>query len=149
MQAFDVFTEMLRSDVPKDEPRELIGCLWVDRRKPDKSVRWRLVCRGFREEIHDQDDIYASTPTLSSLKVILADALSRNRSIYTGDISVAFLHADVTKTTYVKPPHDYVPSITVPQGDRVLWQLNRAMYGLRSAPRSWQDHLVEAITTPS
>ena len=29
----------------------------------------------------------------------------------------------------------------------VLWRLKKAMYGLKSAPREWQDHLAEILAT--
>ena len=40
---------------------------------------------------------------------------------------------------FVWPPREYYPS-----GD-VLWRLKRAMYGLRTAPRSWQDHFASVL----
>ena len=54
----------------------------------------------------------------------------------TGDISTAFLHAPITKEeeVYVTPPPEYYPN-----GD-TLWKLKRAMYGLRTSPKAWQDH---------
>ena len=54
---------------------------------------------------------------------MLLGALNRNRSIYTGDISTAFLHADVIKEMLIKPPNDFTPAITVPRGDQIIWKL--------------------------
>ena len=39
------------------------------------------------------------------------------------------------------PPHEFYD-----QGS-VLWKLKKARYGLRTAPRAWQDHLAELLHT--
>ena len=45
----------------------------------------------------DQDDVFASTPTLVTLRVLLLMTLSRCWTATTCDISTAFLHAPMTK----------------------------------------------------
>ena len=127
MTEFNVYAEILKSELSKDQVREIIDCRWVDRLKPDGTIRCRLVCRGFKEEINSVDDVYASTPTLSRLKIVLIDALNRNRVIYTGDISTAFLHAEMLKEILIKPPSDFIPARTAPRGDSVIWKLLKAM----------------------
>ena len=57
--------------------------------------------------------------------------------MYVGDVNTAFLHAPVVQETLVKPPADYVSS----DGSIDLWKLKKALYGLKSAPKSWQVHL--------
>ena len=42
---------------------------------------------------------------------------------------------------YVVPPQEFYD-----QGS-VLWKLKKALYGLRTAPRAWQDHLAELLYT--
>ena len=105
----------------------------------------RLVCRGFNEPVYDKDETYASTPGITSLKLVLNHALNKGHKVYVGDISTAFLHADVKGTVYVRPPPDYVPKKNVKAGDEVLWKLKKAMYGLKSAPKSWQTHFVSVL----
>jgi hypothetical protein len=85
--------------------------------------------------------VYAATPTFSTLKLILAHALNNDFSMYIGDVSTAFLHASVIQPTYVSPPEDYQTD----SKENVVWKLKRAMYGLKSAPKSWQEHLKEVL----
>ena len=101
--------------------------------------------KGYDEVISEFTDTFAATPTLSTLKMLIAIAISKGYHIYLGDISVAFLHAPVIQTIYVMPPPDYESEIHVPQGDRVIWKLLKALYGLKTAPKSWQIHIVSVL----
>ena len=47
MVNFDVFTEVAVTQLNQDQLSSAISCKWVKTRKPDGSVRCRLVCRGF------------------------------------------------------------------------------------------------------
>ena len=143
MQDFKVFESIYRDDLSSDQQRALITSRWVHRRKADNFVRSRLVCRGFNEQIVDKDDIYAGTPMLSSFRCLLTLSMSRGWEMYTGDVSTAFLHADVRDDgIHVEPPTgEDVDS----NGRRIVWKLRKAMYGLRSAPRSWQDHFAGVV----
>ena len=85
--------------------------------------------------------MYAATPTFSTFQLILAHALSSDFSMYIGDVSTAFLHASVFQPTYVSPPEDYQTD----SKEKVVWKLKRAMYGLKPAPKSWQEHLKEVL----
>ena len=57
----------------------------------------------------------------------------------TGDISTAFLHADIRETVYVRPPSEV-------QTDGKVWRLLKALYGLKSSPKTWSDHLASLLT---
>ena len=60
------------------------------------------------------------------------------------DISATFLHALITgEDIFVIPPLDFYPH------GGVLWKLRRALYGLRNAPRLWQDHFKRMKSDPN
>ena len=61
--------------------------------------------------------------------------------MYGGDVCTAFLHALIDTTLFVIPPKEYYPR------GGVLWKLKKAMYGLKSAPKDWQDHFALILTT--
>ena len=125
-----------------DKKKKIIDSRWDIKRKPDGTVKTRLVCRGFNEEIESKDDIYAAAPSLSTCKLLLNHGLNRNHVMYFGDINAAFLHAPVVQETLVKPPADFISS----DGSVVIWKLKKALYGLKSAPKSWQAHLTGQLT---
>ena len=96
----------------------------------------RLVVQGCFQDSSsiDVDSIYASTPSLVTLRLLLVMALARSWEISLADISTAFLHASIEEPVFVWPPSEYYPQANG------LWTLNRAMYGLRQSPKRWQDH---------
>jgi hypothetical protein len=62
----------------------------------------------------------------------------------TGDVSTSFLHAPVTTSPdeediYIVPPVEYYP------GKDVLWRLHKALYGLRTSPKAWQEHFAQEL----
>ena len=142
MKDFKVFKEVQRSSLTPDQQRSILTSRWVHRWKGDE-VRSRLVARGYDQHIKDLDDVYASTPILVSLRLLLAVSLSCDWSIVSADVSTAFLHAELRSDVpiFMMPPSEFYPDA----GKNVLWQLQRAMYGLRSAPRDWQDHFASTL----
>ena len=75
MKDFKVFQEAQRSSLTTDQQRSILTSRWVHRWKGDE-VRSRLVARGYGQHIKDLDDVYASTPILVSLRLLLAISLS-------------------------------------------------------------------------
>ena len=135
-----VFEEIIIDQATPEELDNIIGSKWVHRDKGEE-VRCRIVGLGYDENIKDEDNIYASTPLFAILRVILAIALAMNWMIKVGDISTAFLRAFVALATGIllRPPKEFCP-----QGN-ILWRLKKAMYGLKSSPKAWQDHLANIL----
>ena len=64
-------------------------------------------------------------------------------TIQAGDVSTAFLHAPAaTDNLYMWPPPALYPS---GHNTTTVWKLNKAIYGLRSSPKSWQDHFAQVL----
>ena len=89
----------------------MIDTKWVHRWK-GLELKSRLCARGFTQIIEDADTIYASTPSLVTMKVLLSLAIALNWDITSGDVSTAFLHAPLgdDELIYVKPPAEYYPT---------------------------------------
>ena len=138
MRSCDVFTEIPLSQLLASEKKGLIDSRWVHRRKPGGSLRSRLVRRGFNEVIESRDDAYAATPTLSTRKLTLSHTPSNSFSMYVGDVITAFLHANVIQPTFAMPPVDYQSD----SNETAVRRLQKAMYGLKSAPKSWYEHIM-------
>ena len=115
------------------------GWVFVDR--PEKGdCCCRLVAPELNLGAALGFDTYAATPTIATMRFVMAYALTRDWPLMLGDVSVAFFHAPIgAKRYYVRPPASEC------QPSR-LWRLDRAMYGLRESPRLWQQHLAAVLT---
>ena len=140
MKSFDVYDEIPIEHCSQEDIDNALDGTWVKRRKTATKVRCRLCVRGCFQETMDQDDVFASTPTLVTLRVLLLMTLSRCWTATTCDISTAFLHAPMTERILMKPPSEYYPT------GNCLWLLKRAMYGLKQAPALWQTHFAKVMT---
>ena len=117
----------------------VISTRWVKTRKFDGTCRCRIVVRGYDQVVEDPDETYASTPSLLTLKTFLTLAVARGWHVTLADVSTAFLHAPMDGEVLVLPPVEYYPS-----GD-VVWKLKRALYGLKNAPKLWQQHFASTL----
>ena len=94
-------------------------------------------------EKNEEDNLFASTPSLVTMRLLLCMAMSRNWGITLGDVGTAFLHAPMSGEVYVWPSKEFYPN-----GD-CLWKLKKAMYGLRQAPKLWQEHFADVMISKS
>ena len=128
-----------------------ISVRWVEVNKGDDlcpKIRSRLVAREIR--LKGEEAIFAPTPPLESLRMVLSHATTRlpgetpkcwnadspdRQMIYFMDISRAYFNAkvDESEPVYVELP----PEVGAPEGSCVL--LRRHMYGTRRAADGWQS----------
>ena len=127
MKEFNVYTETPIDKITPEQYNSAIDLRWVKRWKTDSELRMRLVARGcFQDdEKLDTDTLFASTPSLVTLRLMLAVSIARGWCISLADISTAFLHAALTEDMFVFPTKEYYPD------GNCFWKLNRAMYGLK------------------
>ena len=102
--------------VPRAEQKstggKIIGTKWIDTNKGDSDnprIRCRLVGKEFRTG--PDDALYASTPPLEALQVILSraatvDAGCREREIMVNDVSRAYFYAKMTRPLYIEIPKE-------------------------------------------
>jgi hypothetical protein len=55
-----------------------------------------------------------------------------------GGVATAFLHAPVDEPTWIRPPHG--------MDEGFAWLLSKALYGLRTSPKQFQNWLVEQFS---
>ena len=46
---------------------------------------------------------------------------------------------------YARPPPEWQPETLDPNKGTVIWKLLKSLFGLRGAPRRWQDHLEQIL----
>ena len=106
MKDFNVYSEIPIEQTTKEQRDSAIDLKWVKRWKTESELRMRLVARGCFQEASklDSDTLYASTPSLVTLRLMLTLAIARGWAISLADISTAFLHALLTEEVFVIPP---------------------------------------------
>jgi transposase InsO family protein len=113
--------------------QKLMSTRWVITEKEsgdERTVKARLVVRGFEEETPVQSD----SPTVhkESLRLFLAAAATLGNDIHSIDIKAAFLQGQVIdRVIYVQPPKECESDTSV------VWKLNKCVYGLVDASRNW------------
>ena len=101
----------------QEEVDSAISMKWVKSWK-GAEVTCRLVARGFDQYIEDKDDTVASTPSLSTLKLLIALSIAMNLDVVVADVSTAFLHATLWQKILVIPPKEYSP-LAIKEG--IVW----------------------------
>ncbi|CAI7744094.1 unnamed protein product [Closterium sp. NIES-53] len=98
------------------------------------KARW--VVRGFDQEPgRDFTETFAPVSRHTSLRILLAIAAMKKKKLRQIDVANAFLYAPVDAEIYVELPHGS-------HGEHnQICQLLKSLYGIKQAPRLWQQHL--------
>ncbi|CAI7780888.1 unnamed protein product [Closterium sp. NIES-54] len=95
----------------------------------------RYVARGFSQrEGVDFFQTFASTPKMTTLRVLLHIAALRDYELHSLDLSTAFLQRSLHEQIWLRRlPGSFPPG--------TQWQSRRPVYGLRQAAREWHNTL--------
>ena len=138
---FDVYDEVDIDDLTPEERSKIIGGRWVLTPKSDAVVKARYVAQGYAQYV-EPDAVCATTLSPTTLRLCLTIALQRRYHMQTWDVSTAFLHATRSEEEpiYLRPPMEFYDE------ESTLWRVKRAVYGLKTSPREWQDCFARTLT---
>ena len=116
----------------------------MHRQKQDAKnplYRSRLVGKEFNT--YNDITLYAATPPLEALRLILSIAATHNYDVMTNDVSRAYSYAPVKEGQYiyVKLPEEDI----LPGEEQMCGRLNYSMYGTRRASTNWQSHYTDVL----
>ncbi|KAK8685866.1 hypothetical protein V6N13_124899 [Hibiscus sabdariffa] len=124
-----------------------IGCKWVFMKKTDmdgnvQTYKGRLVAKGFRK-IHgvDYDETFSPVAMIKSIRILLAIAAFHDYEIWQMDVKTAFLNGKLEEDVYMTQPEGFV----APGNATKVCKLQRSIYGLKKASRSWNLRFNNAI----
>ena len=133
-----LYTKVPKSECIKETGRSPISVRWIDINNGDvdqPNYRSRLVAREINT--HKREDLFAATPPLEALKVVLSLVSSGNKGeiLMIHDISRAFFHAPAKRRVYVQ----LAAEDQGPGEENLCGRLNFSMYGTRDAAQNWYD----------
>ncbi|GKA73713.1 retrovirus-related pol polyprotein from transposon TNT 1-94 [Tanacetum coccineum] len=129
--------------VPQPDCVIIIALKWIYKVKLDKygdvlKNKARLVAKGYRqEEGIDLEESFAPVACIKAIHIFIANAASKNMTIYQMDVKTAFLNGELKEEVYVSQPKGFVD----PDHPTHVYRLKKALYGLKQAPRVWYDTL--------
>ncbi|GKE41956.1 retrovirus-related pol polyprotein from transposon TNT 1-94 [Tanacetum coccineum] len=98
----------------------------------------QLIAKGYhREEGIDFEESFALVARIEAIKIVIANASSKNMTIYHIDVVTTFLNGELKEEVYVSQPKGFV-DLDHPTH---VYHLKKALYGLKHAPRAWYDTL--------
>ncbi|GKE56591.1 retrovirus-related pol polyprotein from transposon TNT 1-94 [Tanacetum coccineum] len=102
----------------------------------------RLVAKGYRqEECIDFEESFAPVARIEAIRFFIANAASKNMTIYQMDVKTTFLNGGIKEEVYVSQSEGFVD----PDHPTHVYRLKMALYGLKQAPRVWYDTLLRFL----
>nr|GEY73484.1 retrovirus-related Pol polyprotein from transposon TNT 1-94 [Tanacetum cinerariifolium] len=86
-----------------------------------------------QEECIDFDEFFAPVTRIEGIRFFIANATSRNMTVYKMDVNKDFLNGELKEEVYVSQPGGFVD----PDHPTHVYRLKKALYGLKQAPRAW------------
>jgi len=121
---------------------DVCGFLKIKRDYSGRIVKFkaRVCARGDRHTYEiDYYETFAPTLRYTTYRVLLSIAYRFDLEIKQFDVVTAFLNAHVDDDIYMYSPP--VLKVISPNGVKPVCKLNRSLYGIEQAPRSWQSLL--------
>jgi histone deacetylase 1/2 len=135
--------------VPPRSGLNIIDCKWVFKikRKADGTIdryKARLVAKGFKQRYGlDYEDTFSPVVKPTTIRLLLSMALTHGWHIRQLDIQNAFLHGVLEEEVFMRQP----PGFEDTSHAGYLCHLEKALYGLRQAPRAWHARLGSVLAT--
>nr|GEV12260.1 copia protein [Tanacetum cinerariifolium] len=96
----------------------------------------RLMAKRYRQEKGiDFEELFTPVARIEAIRIFIANAASKNMTIYQMDVKTAFLNGKLKEEVYVSQPEGFID----PDHPTYVYHLKKALYGLKQSPRAWMD----------
>ena len=132
-------------DLPDD--RQAMENKWIFKRKTDADssvtiYKARIFAKGFQQvQGVDYNESFSLIAMLKSVRIMLA--IATFYEIWQMDVKTAFLNGFLKEELYMMQLEGFVD----PKGANKVCKLQRSIYGLVQASRSWNTYFDEVIKT--
>ncbi|KAJ9533036.1 hypothetical protein QJQ45_018125 [Haematococcus lacustris] len=127
---------------------KVLPCMWVLKVKRDAAgsierFKARLVVKGFHQQLGvDVGEVWAPVSKHSTLRALLVKAAAQDMELHQLDVQAAFLNGRLEPDEVI---HMQQPEGFAEGGSSKVCRLQRALYGLRQAPRAWHTRLKQEL----
>ena len=125
--------------VPLTPNMRVLGTKWIWKIKLNSDgsfdrLKARYVAKGFNQIAGlDFQETFSPVIKYSTVRLLLSIATMNGWHLKQLDVKNTFLHGPLAEPVYVSQPPDFED----PTFPNHVWKLNKALYGLRQAPRAW------------
>ena len=134
MKDLQLYSWVKETDIPPDKSILLTG--WA-RRMKGSEVRSRCVLKDFATTV--REDVFAPTPSPSSVRGLLLYAAWFDLRVKTGDFVCAFMQAESSCEMFARLPKRQ-------ERDGWIWRPHGALNGMRTASRDFTEFLAGMLT---
>eukprot|EP00971_Amphidinium_carterae_P259385 5147059-Amphidinium_carterae.1 len=107
-----------------EQLQQVVATRWVIRQRPTNNGTKDIKCR------------FCATPSSRAMRLLLTIAIIKQFTVFTTDVANASLNTPINDKVMVQPPKEYYHN-----QPHTLWKMTKALYGLRTSPKQWQEHL--------
>ncbi|GJS06526.1 putative RNA-directed DNA polymerase [Tanacetum coccineum] len=132
-------------DLPPN--RKTVGSKWLFKNKTDidgniHTYKARLVAKGFTQTYGvDYEETFSPVADIKAIRILIAITAYYDYEIWQIDVKTAFLNGRLNEDVYMVQPKGFVN----PKHHGRVCNLQRSIYGLKQASRSWNKRFDEEI----
>lgn len=134
-------------DRPLD--KNVVKSKWVLKVKRDEKgnvdrYKARIVAKGFSQQKGiDYYETFAPVVRHQTVRFLIALASNKSLKIDHWDVSTAFLNGNLNEEVYMEIPE----GLEIKDRKNKVWKLQKAVYGLKQASRSWNERADKSLTS--
>ncbi|GKA10565.1 retrotransposon protein, putative, ty1-copia subclass [Tanacetum coccineum] len=124
-----------------------VGSKWIFKKKTDMdgivhTYKARLVAKGYTQLYGvDYEETFSPVADIRAIRILISIAAYYDYEIWQMDVKTTFLNGYLDEDIYMVQPEGFVD----PNHPRKVCKLQRSIYGLKQASRSWNKRFDEEI----
>src|SRR6516165_4000835 len=107
-----------------------------------QTYKARLVTKGYHQKQGiDFDETFSPVAMIKSIRIMLVIAAYHDYERWQIDMKTVFLNGNLVEDVYMTQPEGFI----VPENANKVCKLQRSIYGLKQAFRSWNQRFDETV----
>ena len=106
-------------------------------------VKWTNTKRAMSRKASNKFETFAPTCKPETFRILLQLSAKQGHVMHQFDVKTAFLHAPIEEEVYLEQPQEFVKRGS--DGEKLVCQLNKSIYGLKQAANNWYKELANFL----